>query len=270
MKFAATLAFLTLSAVSFGEAPPFYSAYIYTKEFRPPALVQGQPYSATQINVVPKAGFKDPLVMTTRVFRDSDGRTRREAQYPGDPQSVFKVDHIVDRAAGYYYVLDEKRRIAHRRLLDEKYRTRFDDPRPGIRVTFGNTADDDPDTPPPPSPEKPTVAPRRGVGIPEPPTSLGKKTINGLEAEGKRQIISYPLGDAEFDAPFTSILESWTSVELKVTLLRTILREPVGIPNEQRLTDIVRDEPPADLFQIPRGFKVVDEPEGFRVEQVRR
>jgi hypothetical protein len=44
MKFVAMLALLAWSAVSsFGQAPPFYTAYIYTKEFHPPALVKEFP-----------------------------------------------------------------------------------------------------------------------------------------------------------------------------------------------------------------------------------
>jgi hypothetical protein len=256
MKFVAMLALLAWSAVSsFGQAPPFYTAYIYTKEFHPPALVKGIPYSATQTNIVPKAGWKDPLIMTARVFRDTAGRTRREAQYPGDPQSSFKVVEIVDRMAGYHYVLDEQRRIAHRAPL----------PDPTRLVEFGNAAEDGVATPPP-SAEKRTEPLRRGQSVSEPPTSLGRRTIDGLEVEGTQQIVRYPAGDAEFDAPFTGVWEVWISVELKVAVLRTISRQPVGIPNEMRLTDIVREEPPASLFQIPPGYKIVDETGRFTVE----
>ncbi len=83
---------------------------------------------------------------------------------------------------------------------------------------------------------------------------LGVRRIGGLETVGHVEV-SRPLaapGEAT-DLP-VAVDESWMSVDLGVAVLRT-RHDPLKDEDTQvALTEILRTEPDARLFQVPRGF----------------
>lgn len=66
-----------------------------------------------------------------------------------------------------------------------------------------------------------------------------------------------PAGQAGNDRPITISDERWESADLKL-LIESHHHDPRTGDVEYRLTKISRKEPPADLFKVPEGYKIVD------------
>jgi hypothetical protein len=59
--------------------------------------------------------------------------------------------------------------------------------------------------------------------------------------------------------PIQLVSERWYSPELKVVVMTRRIDPRVG-ETRFRLTNIVRGEPPAHLFEVPSGFRIEDRP----------
>jgi hypothetical protein len=101
----------------------------------------------------------------------------------------------------------------------------------------------------------PTEMPR---GASEP---LGSSSIDGVNAEGTRWTQTIPAGAMGNERPIEIVTERWYSPELKTVVLAKH-RDPRVGETVYQLSNIVRAEPPADLFVVPADYKVVEGP-GF-------
>jgi TonB family protein len=81
---------------------------------------------------------------------------------------------------------------------------------------------------------------------------LGSKTIEGLQVKGKR----YTQSAAGQQVNFTS--EVWTSPELQIAI-QTDRNEPQAGRLTISTTNLRREEPPANLFEIPPNYRIVNE-----------
>jgi hypothetical protein len=170
---------------------------------------------------------------TQFLFRDSQGRTRSEFTTGSAPEEAAKVVEINDPVAGYRYFLDARDRVARR----QKFVALASRP-PGsapIRVA-------------PPS----TVRPENKF------ERLGSQTMEGVTVEGTRTTTTFPVGFMGNDREFTTTMESWQCRELGETIL-TKSFDPRRGENSSRLTNIIRGEPDASLFQPPPDYKIVDQ-----------
>jgi hypothetical protein len=198
-------------------------------------IVKGLPYSAetvTTVKMTLRDGTQIDRSVAARLYRDSDGRERREQTVVGletlDPgMAASSVVIIVDPVAGYLYTLNPGSRDAHRLSLAQLWKQ-----------------------PPPPPPAAGAVKTE----------SLGERVIDGEKAAGTRTTITIPVGQAGNDRAMTIVTEAWTSVDLKVVVLSRH-SDPRGGDVEYRLTKIRRGEPPADLFKVPAGYTIRDLPE---------
>lgn len=95
--------------------------------------------------------------------------------------------------------------------------------------------------------------------------SLGKQMVEGVEAEGTRSTITIPAGTEGNDQPFDIVSERWYSADLQMTVMSKHSDPRTG-DNVYRLVNINRSEPPSALFAPPSDF-TLDEP---RVERRRR
>jgi hypothetical protein len=87
--------------------------------------------------------------------------------------------------------------------------------------------------------------------------SLGKRTIEGVPAEGTRMSATIETGAIGNDRPIQSVTERWFSPELQtVMLLRTT--DPRTGEESFKLVNVNRSEPAAYLFQVPAGYQVID------------
>jgi hypothetical protein len=85
--------------------------------------------------------------------------------------------------------------------------------------------------------------------------SLGKQTIEGVEAEGTRNVVTIRAGEIGNERPIEIIFERWYSPELQ-TVIMTRHIDPRFGETSYRLTNISRDEPARSLFEVPAGYTI--------------
>jgi hypothetical protein len=90
-----------------------------------------------------------------------------------------------------------------------------------------------------------------------PVESLGTRQMEGLTVVGRRTRTTIPTGQIGNDRPIEITDERWESPDLRL-LVRSHHHDPRTGDIEYQLTNIVRAEPPADLFVVPADYKVDD------------
>ena len=84
---------------------------------------------------------------------------------------------------------------------------------------------------------------------------LGTQTIEGVSAKGSRQVTVYPAGFFGNERQLEVTDEKWFSEELK-TVVMTKHTDPRSGESTYRLTNINRSNPDSSLFQAPADYKV--------------
>lgn len=239
-------------------------------------LVKGAPYSAqavTEITQTLSDGNRIVNKSTTSIYRDSEGRTRREqtlraigpfASANEAPQMIL----INDPVAQMNYVLDVRSRTA-RKMPAFRFEVRVPIPAEAGRQSAGaeRTA---PATPPPDSAENNgnvyvrTTPPAPGGGYRveyfgggkrAKSESLGKQIVEGVEAEGIREKVTISAGEIGNELPIEIVNERWYSNELQ-TFIMTRQTDPRFGETIYRLTNIDRSEPAKSLFEVPADYTV--------------
>jgi len=227
-------------------------------------LVKGAPYSAQAVTETTQTlGDGNRIVNqnSARVYRDSEGRTRREEAIRAIgplangqmPQAVF----INDPVAGVSYMLEPNSRVA-RKMMPMRFEFKFDTDVDKLR----DNREGLPDGPP----ETFTVQiaqPQVGadlntgtaISMERRPKaeSLGKQTIEGVEAEGTRTTITIPAGEIGNERAIEIVSERWYSSELQ-TVVMTKHSDPRFGETVYRLTNVSRGEPDKTLFQVPSDY----------------
>jgi hypothetical protein len=269
-------------------------------------LVKGMPYSAEEINETNQAladGTKIHRETKVSVYRDSEGRTRRET-----PDNVT----ISDPVAGTTYVVNPKTNSVRKLQMSNTMVYRANGGAGGaVTVPDGDvttfsvrTSGDgqanivvngkqlDPkavaelvakakaegrsemshfDVLAPPAMEhvmagtmtagtmvagQPAMVRRLMVGGKGEP--LGKKNIEGVIAEGMRNVETIEQGAIGNDRPIQIVNEHWFSEELGMTVYSK-RSDPRTGEETFRVTNIRRGDPPAYLFQAPAETPTVHE-----------
>jgi hypothetical protein len=86
---------------------------------------------------------------------------------------------------------------------------------------------------------------------------LGSKEIEGVRVEGTETTVTIPADAMGNRLPLQLVSERWYSPELKIVVMTRRIDPRVG-ETRFRLTNIVRGEPPAHLFEVPSGFRIED------------
>ncbi len=223
-----------------------------------PFAIKGAPYSGVEISQRVQT-LADGTNITQnspskQVYRDSSGRTRTER--PFFPVSSVKnlpyIVEIVDPVAGQSVILDTINKVAHLTILQKP-------PMPALPKMA---------SPAPNTGVATTMIPgARRIAGERPQISterLGAKTIDGIVVEGTRTTTTHPAGTMGNDRPITSTSEIWMSPELKIVVF-TKMSDPRSGDNITALTKISRAEPDPALFQIPQGYRVVEETGSFSI-----
>ena len=239
-------------------------------------IVKGAPYSAEAVTEVTQTlgdGNRIFSKSTASIYRDSEGRTRRDQTVgsigpfatAGEPPKTFFIN---DPVAGVNYILDPRTRTARKLPLPvienlpagAKPEIRVEEKvvqgpaaastaaGPGARVMIYENRGEEPG---------PYRTPKHG---PKPKTeSLGKQTIEGVEAEGTRTTITIAAGEIGNERPIQIVTERWYSPELQ-TVVMSKSSDPFVGDSVYRLTNINRSEPAHSLFEVPADYKVKEVP----------
>lgn len=89
--------------------------------------------------------------------------------------------------------------------------------------------------------------------------SLGNKDIEGVNAEGTRTTTVIPAGQIGNERPIEIVYERWYSKDLQM-IVYSKHSDPRFGEQTYRLIDINRSEPDRTLFAPPADFKIVTEP----------
>jgi hypothetical protein len=210
----------------------------------PGRVVKNAPYSAdlvTESTQTLPDGNRIHQTSTAHVYRDSEGRTRREPSLNSlnslAPNShLGAVIFINDPVAGANYALSSR----------DKTATRSPGPRPGGRSNQAKSAGG-----PPPG--------GRHFNGNVKDESLGRQTIEGVPADGTRTTLTIPAGQIGNEQPIQIVTESWYSPDLQAVVMSK-RSDPRTGDSSFHMANLSRTEPAATLFQVPADYKVADSP----------
>jgi hypothetical protein len=205
--------------------------------------VTGAPYSgvqSTQNQQTLADGNQIARQEESKVYRDTQGRVRiehtmhRSLSANGDtPRTAIT---IFDPVAGYSYMLDPTAMTAVKTPLP-----------PANSATPGRHQ---------PHGKGPGA---NGAQIQK--EDLGTQTVNGLLATGTRITETIAAGAMGNQQPLQIVRETWISTDLKVPVSIKTSDPRFGNVTMQ-LTNIVRAEPDASLFQVPSSYTVTAKTRG--------
>lgn len=252
-------------------------------------VTRGAPYSAdatTEFTQILADGNRISRKTVTRVYRDSEGRTRRE-QLKQDGNVEPASISIVDPVAGSSFVLDPEKRTARRSAVAmARYAASGAAGGGGGRGGRGGAVAT-PSAAPPVLPSGHDTAEqqrrreieaaarvelsatsreasgqwrmaqeRSASGEGQTTTeNLGQQSIDGVLAEGKRTTTVIPAGGVGNAQPIKIVSEEWFSPELQV-LVMTRHSDPRSGETTYRLLNLVRAEQDRSLFDVPPDYTV--------------
>lgn len=88
---------------------------------------------------------------------------------------------------------------------------------------------------------------------------LGVQSIEGVEATGTRTITTIPAGEIGNERPIEMVYEKWYSNDLQLVVMSKHSDPRFG-EQTYRLTNIQRSEPDPSLFELPQGYRLLNEP----------
>lgn len=202
---------------------------------------------------------------SSMVARDNQGRTRREEEIAlVGPLAVDgpspRLVTIVDPVAGQSYTLDDRQRVAYRNpVAMAKLRTSHATAWVAgteTHMTWTGTVAGagKPQVSVTPVPGQRVVA-GDGAATKVTTESLGAKPIEGVMAEGTRTTSTIPAGAIGNLMPIEVVSERWYSKELQMPVLIS-RRDPRTGDSVYRLRNIVKADPPPDLFAVPSDYQI--------------
>lgn len=259
-------------------------------------VVKGAPYSADALNEFTQTlpdGNRIQRRSESQIHRDSEGRTRREfsplmvGMMPGLPD-LGKTIQIVDPVAGTTMILNPQSRTASKlpsiattvsisKVIEKGMEKSGENIELKILSDVASADAQSGTT---------RIITRRVEGMPLPPKgavvteganpaitrqfafiardeknlrteSLGRQTIEGVEAEGTRTVTTIPAGEVGNEKPIEIVNERWYSKDLQMVLM-TRHSDPRFGDNVYRVTNINRAEPDAALFVVPADYKLTE------------
>jgi len=210
-------------------------------EMHPGKVVTGAPYSAIAVTETRQTladGNTISRKVQANVFRDGQGRTRRETTLTGvGPLAATGASRtfvrIYDPVAGTAFVLHQDTKVAEKLRvppggrkspanLQGKFNARMQE-----EIANGSLKKED----------------------------LGVQTINGISAQGTRFTRTIPAGQAGNAKPIVITNERWYSPDLQM-VIKTVRNDPRFGETAYTVTNIQKQEPAAALFAVPSDYTV--------------
>lgn len=258
-------------------------------------IVKGAPYSAEAVTESIQTlsdGNRIVNRFSSSVYRDSEGRTRREHSLKGlgvlgVGEQPWQTIFIHDPVAGVTFSLDSRTHVAHKNAAFRFEVHTKDGPSvsagraetwefkvaPSGATSHSNVIVTAPlagtataTRVPHPGVEEfgfrtgsgaATYAFKtaRGPNTNEKKEDLGRQIIEGVEAEGTRTTVTIPAGDIGNERPIEIVSERWYSPELQLMVM-TRHSDPRTGETTYRLTNINRTEPARSLFEVPPDYTI--------------
>ena len=223
-------------------------------------VVTGAPYTATAVSQSTQTltdGNRIVHSTTATVYRDSQGRTRREETVNGfGPDSSASGPHqvifISDPVAGFNYVLDPTTHTA-RKMTIRSWHGKGAGAGSGSGSGTGSGSSSD-ETGAATS-ARAARGPRDSARSNATKEALGKQTLAGVDADGTRTTFTIAAGQAGNDLPIKIVNEKWVSSDLQVVVMSKF-SDPRHGDTTYQLTNINRGEPAQSLFQVPADYTV--------------
>lgn len=205
-------------------------------------VVKGAAFSAVAVSETVQTladGNRIHRTVRTNLYRDSEGRTRREVSLPAiGPLALaaktgatgHAVTTISDPVAHVAYTLESENKVAHKR-------SHF----PPDEIVYAN-----------PFATKEEAAQAASELKTE---SLGTQTICGVNVQGTRYTRTIPAGEIGNEQPIVVVSERWYSPDLQMVVMSKRSDPRFGETTYQ-FTDIQRGEPAASLFQVPADYSI--------------
>lgn len=265
-------------------------AYLATEMSFAGKVVKGAPYSAESVNETIQVladGNRIVRRSSALIYRDSEGRTRREQSlsaigpFPvsGQQRQIISIN---DPVSGENYILEPDKKVAR------KFMTKIamaSGGGAGTGVGGGTGGKVIAQGTPRIAARAPEVfsvpsAQAGGAVIVRPQIDrmspkeakiekLGKQVIEGVEVEGTRSTVTIDAGEIGNELPINIVSESWYSNELQ-TIVMSRHSDPRMGETIYRLTNINRAEPARSLFEVPSDYTVDESVPGemrFKMER---
>lgn len=277
-----TLAETAQSSVGGGGSVAFGTSIVasYSKP------VSGAPYSAQIVteSVQPFAdGNSIKHTSTSAVYRDSQGRTRREqninvvgpSQVSGSAIQFITID---DPVSGTHYTLNPTKMTATQFSTSgsmsaasaDVYSSKVIPDGGNVSVTYFSSGEG-------------VAAAGGGVGgggkvsvMPSQVSSdnvttesLGADTMEGLSVLGTRVTRTIPTGQIGNAQPILIITDKWHSQDLQIDV-KTVHSDPRTGTNTTTVTNLSRNEPNPGLFTVPPGYTISASGSGANKVVIRR
>jgi len=227
-------------------------------------VVKGAPFSAEIVTESVQTladGNRIVQRSNTRMYRDGEGRVRREEERGSNSASIS----ITDPVSGLSYLLDSDKRVA--RQIPSMAGLRIMELQKAVAVHDFNIRV------PPGAADKLRflAAPQQEIelrieqdkidtrsaerSVPEQVKieQLPARDIEGVRAVGTRRTTTIAAGAIGNELPIEIVSEEWTSLDLKV-LVMTERKDPRLGTSTYRLVNIIRAEPDHYLFEVPSDY----------------
>lgn len=200
--------------------------------------VKGKPFSAkfsAETTQTLADGNRITHTITARLYRDNEGRTRRDSQlarlgpWTAGSAGAIELSFLQDPVTGIGYTLNPRAKTA------SKYELK--------RAPAG-------------LPAQRSFSGKRG-GYQR--TALGTRVIEGIEALGIRDTWTIPAGRAGNEKPIELSYERWYSQDLQL-LIFSRYADPRFGETTYRVTALQREDPAAALFVVPPEYRIVERP----------
>lgn len=204
----------------------------------------GAPYSGHEIltSIVNNKPFVGKPNGTGR-YRDSNGRTRTDPVQPSGGMAIsasVTLVKIEDPVAGYVYIVSPAIRTAYR--IQTSFRSFAFQPNQNMAQQAGTRT----------MPNGSTVAIE----------NLPPQTISGIAAVGQRNTRTDPPGTYNGnDKTVVTVNERW--IDPKTGIVIQTSNTGLRADTTTTMPDYKEGDPDPALFQIPAGYKVIDEPGKF-------
>ena len=208
--------------------------------------VKGAPFSATS-NSETTQTLQDGTVIhrtsTGALYRDSEGRSRREVSFNGAGPLAAEggarnMVSISDPVAGVHYMLNPDKKVAHKMT----FRAHGGASANGDKAEAFHQKME--------AREQSEIA--SGVLKTE---SLGTQMINGVNAQGTRTTHTIAAGKIGNDKAIQVVSERWYSPDLQ-TVVKSTRTDPRFGTTTFSLTNIQKAAPAATLFAVPADYTV--------------